>query len=122
MPRVVSSFARFGMLVASPIQVFSRTGKLQFLLTCCFDGVEILKANGYLIEQFMKDHVNERIDDYGGSLENHCRFGLEILEAAVNEVGTDKSRDQTLSLYRFHGGSRNLMRNAQVVTVERMAS
>ncbi|KAF6166848.1 hypothetical protein GIB67_026627, partial [Kingdonia uniflora] len=39
-----------------------------------FDGVKIHKANGYLIEQFMKDHVNDRIDDYGGSLENHCRL------------------------------------------------
>ncbi|KAF6159569.1 hypothetical protein GIB67_032340, partial [Kingdonia uniflora] len=44
-----------------------------------FDGAEIHKGNGYLIEQFMKDHVNDRIDDYGGSLENRCRFGLEIL-------------------------------------------
>ncbi|KAF6167005.1 hypothetical protein GIB67_041260 [Kingdonia uniflora] len=55
-----------------------------------FDGVEIHEANGYLIEQFMKDHVNDRTDDYGGSLENRCRFGLEILEAVVNEVGTDR--------------------------------
>ncbi|KAF6152385.1 hypothetical protein GIB67_028427 [Kingdonia uniflora] len=55
-----------------------------------FDGVEIHEANGYLIEQFMKDHVNDRTDDYGGSLENRCRFGLEILEAVVNEVGADR--------------------------------
>ncbi|KAF6145982.1 hypothetical protein GIB67_033341 [Kingdonia uniflora] len=55
-----------------------------------FDGVEIHKANGYLIEQFMKDRVNDRTDNYGGSLENRCRFGLEILEAVVNEVGADK--------------------------------
>ncbi|KAF6138962.1 hypothetical protein GIB67_023086 [Kingdonia uniflora] len=59
-----------------------------------FDGVEIHKANGYLIEQFMKDRVNDRTDNYGGSLENRCRFGLEILEAVVNEVGADKSRNQ----------------------------
>ncbi|KAF6167024.1 hypothetical protein GIB67_041279 [Kingdonia uniflora] len=55
-----------------------------------FDGVEIHGANGYLIEQFLKDQVNDRTDDYGGSLENRCRFALEIVEAVVNEVGADR--------------------------------
>ncbi|XP_062027416.1 12-oxophytodienoate reductase 1-like isoform X1 [Rosa rugosa] len=55
-----------------------------------FDGVEIHGANGYLIDQFMKDQVNDRTDQYGGSLENRCRFALEIIEAVVNETGADK--------------------------------
>ncbi|PPS05569.1 hypothetical protein GOBAR_AA15076 [Gossypium barbadense] len=55
-----------------------------------FDGVEIHGANGYLLDQFMKDQVNDRIDKYGGSLENRCRFPLEIVEAVVNEIGADK--------------------------------
>lgn len=55
-----------------------------------FDGVEIHGANGYLIEQFMKDQVNDRTDHYGGSLENRCRFALEIVEAVVQEVGADR--------------------------------
>lgn len=55
-----------------------------------FDGVEIHGANGYLIDQFMKDQVNDRTDEYGGSLENRCRFALEIVEAVVNEIGADK--------------------------------
>ncbi|TVU29668.1 hypothetical protein EJB05_21245 [Eragrostis curvula] len=42
-----------------------------------FDGVEIHCAFGYLIEQFMKDSVNDRTDTYGGSMENRCRFALE---------------------------------------------
>ncbi|KAL6180331.1 hypothetical protein ACLB2K_046995 [Fragaria x ananassa] len=54
-----------------------------------FDEVEI-RANGYLIDQFLKDQVNDRTDQYGGSLENHCRFALEIVEAVVNEIGADK--------------------------------
>ncbi|CAI0556643.1 unnamed protein product [Linum tenue] len=52
-----------------------------------FDGVEIHGANGYLIDQFLKDQVNDRTDQYGGSLENRCRFALEIVEAVSNEVG-----------------------------------
>ncbi|KAK8551127.1 hypothetical protein V6N12_039790 [Hibiscus sabdariffa] len=55
-----------------------------------FDGVEIHGAHGYLIEQFLKDQVNDRTDQYGGSLENRCRFALEIVEAVVNEIGADK--------------------------------
>ncbi|KAL4032142.1 hypothetical protein IC575_005206 [Cucumis melo] len=55
-----------------------------------FDGVEIHGAHGYLIEQFMKDQVNDRTDQYGGSLENRCRFALEVVEAVVNEIGGDR--------------------------------
>lgn len=55
-----------------------------------FDGVEIHAANGYLVEQFLKDEVNDRTDKYGGSLENRCRFPLEIIESVTSEVGADK--------------------------------
>nr|XP_023914587.1 12-oxophytodienoate reductase 1-like isoform X3 [Quercus suber]POF07945.1 12-oxophytodienoate reductase 2 [Quercus suber] len=55
-----------------------------------FDGVEIHGAHGYLIDQFIKDQVNDRTDQYGGSLENRCRFALEIVEAISNEIGADK--------------------------------
>lgn len=55
-----------------------------------FDGVEIQGANGYLLEQFMKDKVNDRTDEYGGSLENRCRFVLEVVEAVVNEIGGER--------------------------------
>ncbi|KAL0364985.1 UNVERIFIED_CONTAM: putative 12-oxophytodienoate reductase 11 [Sesamum angustifolium] len=56
----------------------------------CFDGVEIHGANGYLIEQFLKDQVNDRTDEYGGSLENRCRFALEIVEALAKEIGSHR--------------------------------
>ncbi|MDP0491385.1 MAG: alkene reductase [Verrucomicrobiota bacterium JB023] len=46
-----------------------------------FDGVEIHAANGYLIDQFLRDGVNQRDDQYGGSIENRLRFLLEVLEA-----------------------------------------
>ncbi|XP_073305297.1 putative 12-oxophytodienoate reductase 11 [Primulina huaijiensis] len=55
-----------------------------------FDGVEIHGARGYLIEQFFKDQANDRTDQYGGSVENRCRFGLEIVEAVSDEIGADR--------------------------------
>ncbi|XP_038888198.1 putative 12-oxophytodienoate reductase 11 [Benincasa hispida] len=55
-----------------------------------FDGVEIHGAHGYLIDQFLKDQVNDRTDQYGGSLKNRCRFALEVVEAVVNEIGGDR--------------------------------
>ena len=61
-----------------------------FVLYTGFDGVEIHGAHGYLIDQFMKDQVNDRTDQYGGSLENRCRFALEIVEAVSNEIGADR--------------------------------
>ncbi|KAJ8758576.1 hypothetical protein K2173_000297 [Erythroxylum novogranatense] len=55
-----------------------------------FDGVEIHGAHGFLIDQFLKDQINDRTDQYGGSLENRCRFALEVVEAVVDEIGADK--------------------------------
>ncbi|PKA54647.1 Putative 12-oxophytodienoate reductase 11 [Apostasia shenzhenica] len=55
-----------------------------------FDGIEIHGAHGYLLEQFMKDSANDRTDEYGGSLENRCRFALEVVQAVADEVGADR--------------------------------
>lgn len=55
-----------------------------------FDGVEIHGANGYLIDQFLRDGANRRTDSYGGSVENRCRFPLEIVDAVVAEIGAGR--------------------------------
>src|SRR6476469_6833000 len=55
-----------------------------------FDGVEIHAANGYLIDQFLRDGSNQRTDDYGGSVENRIRFLLEVTEAVVSVWGGDR--------------------------------
>ncbi len=55
-----------------------------------FDGVEIHAANGYLIDQFLRDGTNQRTDRYGGSIENRTRFLLEVTEAVVGVWGGDK--------------------------------
>lgn len=61
-------------------------------LAAGFDGVEIHAANGYLIDQFLRDGSNRRTDQYGGSLENRTRLLLEVTEAvaavwSANRVG-----------------------------------
>lgn len=53
------------------------------------DGVELHSANGYLITQFLSSGINDRNDEYGGSLENRARFLLEIITAIRQEVGDD---------------------------------
>ncbi|KAF2925812.1 hypothetical protein DAI22_06g080000 [Oryza sativa Japonica Group] len=55
-----------------------------------FDGVEIHGAHGYLLDQFMKDSANDRTDEYGGNLENRCRFAVEVIDAVVAEVGAHR--------------------------------
>jgi 2,4-dienoyl-CoA reductase-like NADH-dependent reductase (Old Yellow Enzyme family) len=53
------------------------------------DGVEIHFAHGYLINQFLTPLKNKRTDDYGGSLENRLRFGIEVLTKVRERVGPD---------------------------------
>ena len=55
-----------------------------------FDGVELHCANGYLVNQFISEHSNQRDDHYGGSLENRLRFLKEITTAVSNVVGKDR--------------------------------
>jgi N-ethylmaleimide reductase len=52
-----------------------------------FDGVELHAANGYLLDQFLRDGSNQRTDQYGGSVENRARFLFEVTEAVVNVWG-----------------------------------
>ncbi|MGA7798019.1 MAG: alkene reductase [Methanoregula sp.] len=55
-----------------------------------FDGVEIHGANGYLLDQFLRDGSNRRTDRYGGSLANRARFPLEVTEAVVKVWGAKR--------------------------------
>ena len=55
-----------------------------------FDGVEVHGANGYLIDQFLRDGANKRQDAYGGPLENRARFLFEVLEAVCAAIGPDR--------------------------------
>mgnify|MGYP000621834452 CR=1 FL=1 len=55
-----------------------------------FDGVEIHAANGYLVNQFISEHSNQRDDQYGGSLENRARLLLEVTDAVVEVWGAGR--------------------------------
>lgn len=55
-----------------------------------FDGMEIHAANGYLIDQFLRDGVNNRSDSYGGSLKNRAKLLMEILEVSIKSFGENK--------------------------------
>ncbi len=54
-----------------------------------FDGVEVHGANGYLLDEFLRDGANQRTDEYGGSIENRARLMLEVLQAACDVWGSD---------------------------------
>ncbi|MGH8651822.1 MAG: alkene reductase [Gammaproteobacteria bacterium] len=58
-----------------------------YALAAGFDGVEIHAANGYLIDQFLRDGTNHRTDRYGGSVENRARFLFEAVEAVIGVWG-----------------------------------
>ena len=55
-----------------------------------FDGVEIHNANGYLLDQFLRDGTNQRTDSYGGSVANRARLTLEVTEAVAGVWGADR--------------------------------
>ncbi len=56
-----------------------------------FDGVELHAANGYLLEQFLSPVSNIRTDKYGGSIENRCRFVLEVVKEVSEVIGKEKT-------------------------------
>ena len=55
-----------------------------------FDGVQIHGANGYLVDQFLRDGANFRTDEYGGSIGKRVRFMSEVLKAVGSQIGMDK--------------------------------
>jgi 2,4-dienoyl-CoA reductase-like NADH-dependent reductase (Old Yellow Enzyme family) len=56
-----------------------------------FDGVQLHAANGYLIDQFLRDGSNHRTDAYGGSIDNRVRLLREVVDALAGAVGADRT-------------------------------
>jgi N-ethylmaleimide reductase len=70
-----------------------------------FDGVEIHGANGYLLDQFLRDGSNRRTDDYGGSLENRIRLPLEVARAVMGEWNPKRVGYRLSPHFLYHGMS-----------------
>ena len=70
------------------VEQFKRAARMAKLAG--FDGVEVHGANGYLIDQFLRDSSNRRSDAYGGSVENRMRFLNDVLDAACEEWPTQR--------------------------------
>lgn len=62
----------------------------QLSMQAGFDGVEIHAANGYLLDQFLRDKTNQRTDAYGGSIENRARLLLEVVQAVTSVVPSER--------------------------------
>jgi N-ethylmaleimide reductase len=62
----------------------------QNAMTAGFDGVEVHAANGYLIDQFLRDRTNKRSDKYGGNIENRTRFLSEVMDAVTRAVPRER--------------------------------
>jgi N-ethylmaleimide reductase len=74
--------------IARVVQEFAQTARNA--IAAGFDGVQIHAANGYLIDQFLRDNSNFRTDAYGGSIENRVRMLREVATAVVEAIGGDR--------------------------------
>ncbi len=70
------------------IQQFAKA--TQNAMEAGFDGVEVHAANGYLIDQFLRDRTNKRSDHYAGSIENRTRFLMEVMDAVASAAGRER--------------------------------
>jgi N-ethylmaleimide reductase len=73
--------------IAGIVQDYRRAA--QRAIDAGFEGVEVHAANGYLIDQFLQNESNKRIDDYGGSIENRTRFLSEVVTALISACGAE---------------------------------
>lgn len=82
-----------------------------------FDLIEIHAHEGYLIAQFMSPYFNKRTDKYGGSLENRCRFLLEIVAAMRRSVGPDFPLIVKYSIDEFIEGGRDIKESQTIAKI-----
>jgi N-ethylmaleimide reductase len=74
--------------IAPIVEAFAQAAKNA--IAAGFDGVEVHGANGYLIDQFLRDSANQRSDGYGGTLAQRARFLFEVLTAVCSAIGSDR--------------------------------
>ena len=74
--------------ISAIVQSFAQAAKNA--VAAGFDGVEVHGANGYLIDQFLRDGANQRSDAYGGTMDKRSRFLFEVLTAVCTAIGSDR--------------------------------
>ena len=74
-----------------PVVVADYVAAARNAMAAGFDGVEVHCANTYLLEQFLRDSINDRDGSYGGSIENRVRFPLEVIRAITLEIGAART-------------------------------
>ena len=75
--------------IARTIEDYARAARRA--IRAGFDGVEIHGANGYLIDQFLRDGCNGRTDEYGGGIEGRARFLRETVDAVISAIGAERT-------------------------------
>ncbi len=70
-----------------------------------FDGVEVHAANGYLLDQFIRDGANRRTDQFGGSVEGRWRFPIQVIQAVIDEIGASRTGVRVSPTVSFNGMS-----------------
>jgi N-ethylmaleimide reductase len=75
--------------IASTVKEYADAAK--YAMEAGFDGVELHGANGYLPEQFLSPISNLRTDNYGGNIENRCRFVLDAITAIAQTIGAERT-------------------------------
>ena len=98
--------------IEQAIEEFAHAAELA--LEAGFDGVELHGANGYLIEQFLNTAVNQRTDEWGGSVENRVRFVVEVAKRAAARIGGDHLAIR-VSPYGAAGGLRSDVEEIETV-------
>lgn len=72
-----------------------------------FDGVEVHAANNYLLEQFLRDSVNDRTGNYGGNIANRARLVVEVMQAISDEIGAGRVGIRLSPMTTFNGTPRD---------------
>lgn len=91
--------------IQETIQAFVETAKR--VVGAGGDGVEIHSAHGYLLDQFLSDTVNQRTDQWGGSLENRARLTLTVVKKVVEAVGAERVSIRLSPFASFQGSEKN---------------
>ena len=112
-PSCAMTFTREGFVPVSPARAL-RDDELPGLvedyrraarnaIDAGFDGVEVHAANTYLLEQFLRDSVNDRSGPYGGSIANRARLLLEVMQAITKEIGGGRTGIRLSPMTTFGG-------------------